>query len=73
MLAFLYRNFRERKGVQSQVKNSVMDAIGETPVVRLGRIFPGANVVAKLEYMNPGGSIKDRMVQIGRASCRERV
>jgi cystathionine beta-synthase len=49
--------------VKSQVKASVMEAIGETPVVRLGRVFPGANVVAKLEYMNPGGSIKDRMVR----------
>jgi cystathionine beta-synthase len=49
--------------VQSQVKSSVMEAIGETPVVRLGRVFPDADVVAKLEYMNPGGSIKDRMVR----------
>ncbi|MCS0589167.1 PLP-dependent cysteine synthase family protein [Massilia norwichensis] len=49
--------------MQSQVKASVMEAIGETPVVRLGRLFRGANVVAKLEYMNPGGSIKDRMVR----------
>jgi cystathionine beta-synthase len=40
-----------------------MEAIGETPVVRLGRVFSGADVVAKLEYMNPGGSIKDRMVR----------
>lgn len=40
-----------------------MDAIGDTPVVRLGRLFPEADVVAKLEYMNPGGSIKDRMVR----------
>lgn len=40
-----------------------MEAIGNTPVVRLGRIFPEANVVAKLEYMNPGGSMKDRMVR----------
>jgi cystathionine beta-synthase len=40
-----------------------MEAIGETPVVRLGRVFPDAGVVAKLEYMNPGGSIKDRMVR----------
>ncbi len=40
-----------------------MEAVGETPVVRLGRVFPDANVVAKLEYMNPGGSIKDRMVR----------
>lgn len=40
-----------------------MEAIGNTPVVRLKRIFPNAHVVAKLEYMNPGGSIKDRMVR----------
>lgn len=49
--------------MESQVKNSVMDAIGNTPVVRLSRVFPNANVVAKLEFMNPGGSIKDRMVR----------
>jgi len=49
--------------VESQVKSSVMEAIGNTPVVRLGRLFPGLDVVAKLEYMNPGGSIKDRMVR----------
>ena len=47
----------------TEVKNSVMDAIGNTPVVRLGRLFPDASVVAKLEFMNPGGSIKDRMVR----------
>lgn len=40
-----------------------MEAVGNTPVVRLSRIFPDAHVVAKLEYMNPGGSIKDRMVR----------
>ena len=40
-----------------------MEAIGNTPIVRLSRVFPNANVVAKLEFMNPGGSIKDRMVR----------
>lgn len=49
--------------MHTQVKQSVMEAIGNTPVVRLGRVFPDAQVVAKLEYMNPGGSIKDRMVR----------
>jgi cystathionine beta-synthase len=63
VLAFLGGNLTERSGVESQVKSSVMDAIGNTPVVRLGRLFPGLDVVAKLEYMNPGGSIKDRMVR----------
>lgn len=47
----------------SQVKDSVLEAIGSTPVVRLSRVFRHAHVVAKLEYMNPGGSIKDRMVR----------
>jgi len=49
--------------VELQVRESVMDAIGNTPVVRLKRVFADAYVVAKLEYMNPGGSIKDRMVR----------
>jgi cystathionine beta-synthase len=49
--------------MQSHIKSSVMEAIGNTPVVRLGRVFADANVVAKLEFMNPGGSIKDRMVR----------
>ena len=53
----------KRSGVKNQVKSSVMDAVGNTPVVRLGRVFPGVDVVAKLEFMNPGGSIKDRMVR----------
>ncbi len=47
----------------SQVRGSVLDAIGNTPVVRLGRLFDGHDVAAKLEFMNPGGSIKDRMVR----------
>lgn len=49
--------------MKSHIKDSVMDAIGNTPVVRLKRVFADAQVVAKLEYMNPGGSIKDRMVR----------
>jgi cystathionine beta-synthase len=47
----------------SQVHGSVLDAIGNTPVVRLQRLYPHHDVVAKLEFMNPGGSIKDRMVR----------
>src|SRR5271156_5745080 len=42
---------------------SVLDLVGSTPVVRLDRIsrdVPG-QVVAKLEYLNPGGSVKDRI------------
>jgi cystathionine beta-synthase len=47
----------------SQVKDSILDAIGGTPLVRLSRISGGLRpqVVAKLEAFNPGGSIKDRV------------
>ncbi len=42
---------------------NVLSAIGHTPVVKLGKVVgpDDATVLAKLEYMNPGGSIKDRM------------
>jgi cystathionine beta-synthase len=42
---------------------SVLDLVGQTPIVRLDRIsrdVPGT-ILAKLEYMNPGGSLKDRI------------
>lgn len=42
--------------------DSVLECIGNTPMVRLNRLFPqpGVEVLAKLEFMNPGGSMKDR-------------
>ena len=43
------------------VHDHIVDAIGNTPMVRLGRIYPRGNLVAKLEYLNPGGSSKDRI------------
>src|SRR5258705_1172491 len=45
------------------VRESVLSAIGNTPVVRLRKLAPegGAQVVVKLEYYNPTGSYKDRM------------
>jgi len=48
------------------VKNAhdnVIGAIGNTPIVRLNRMRPttGAWIYAKLEYMNPGSSVKDRI------------
>jgi len=47
----------------TEIADSVLDAIGRTPVVRLKRLAPvgGANVFVKLEYFNPTGSYKDRM------------
>jgi cystathionine beta-synthase len=43
------------------IRDNIVDAIGNTPLVRLSRLYPPGNVVAKIEYMNPGGSIKDRI------------
>ena len=40
---------------------SVLDTIGNTPHVRLARLFPDAEVWVKSERSNPGGSIKDRI------------
>ncbi len=50
-----------------RVYENVLEAIGDTPNVRLQKVARGlkASVYAKLEYMNPGGSVKDRIaVQI---------
>jgi cystathionine beta-synthase len=44
-------------------KQNILEAIGGSPLVRLNRIAPadGAEIYAKCEYTNPGGSVKDRM------------
>ena len=46
-----------------QIDDSILDAVGRTPLVRLSRLAAGLTpqVVAKVEYLNPGGSIKDRV------------
>jgi cysteine synthase A len=41
--------------------NSILETIGNTPHVRLSRLFPTREVWLKLERANPGGSIKDRI------------
>jgi len=43
--------------------NSILEIIGNTPMVRLNRIGRGLKpiLLAKLEYLNPGGSVKDRI------------
>ena len=40
---------------------SVLDTIGNTPHIRLARLFPDHEVWVKSERTNPGGSIKDRI------------
>ena len=45
------------------VLETVLDAVGDTPLVRLGKVSRGVQptVLAKLEMLNPGGSVKDRI------------
>jgi cystathionine beta-synthase len=49
-------------GAGSEIHDSVLGLIGETPLVRLSRLEAGlrTQLVAKVEFVNPGGSIKDR-------------
>ena len=49
----------------------IVSAIGGTPLVRLSRLHPPGNLVAKVEYLNPGGSIKDR-IALGMVERAER-
>src|SRR5216110_2281216 len=52
-------------GAHRDSASVMLEAIGNTPLVRLGRIVPNgaAEVLVKLEYYNPTGSYKDRMAR----------
>jgi cystathionine beta-synthase len=43
------------------IHESIVATIGSTPLVRLSRLHPPGNLVAKLEFLNPGGSVKERI------------
>jgi cystathionine beta-synthase len=49
-------------GPPMEVSNSLLDLIGDTPLVRMDRIGRdiAGQLLAKLEFLNPGGSVKDR-------------
>jgi cysteine synthase len=57
-----------------RIANSITDLIGQTPIVKLNRLVEddSAEVYLKLEYMNPGSSVKDRialaMIEAGEES-----
>ena len=54
----------------SAIHESITQTIGNTPIVRLGRLAPpGVNVYCKLEAANPGGSVK---VSVSRGGKRPR-
>jgi cystathionine beta-synthase len=44
-----------------EIHEDIVAAIGNTPLVRLSRLHQPGNLIAKIEYMNPGGSIKERI------------
>ena len=52
------------EGRRPQLRESLLEMVGQTPLVRLGEVAShladGVEVYAKLEFMNPGGSVKDR-------------
>lgn len=51
-----------RGETMGRVARNILELIGDTPLVRLNRVVPpGTEVYAKLEYFNPGGSVKDRI------------
>jgi cysteine synthase B len=50
------------KGLRTETAESIVDLIGGTPLIRLGKLEPrpGVEIYAKAEFCNPGGSVKDR-------------
>src|SRR5438128_228350 len=50
-------------GTDKKIADTVIDLVGGTPMVRLNRVVPAgsAQIVAKIESMNPAGSVKDRI------------
>ncbi|MFQ5767281.1 MAG: PLP-dependent cysteine synthase family protein, partial [Acidobacteriota bacterium] len=56
-----------------EIHENILETLGNTPLIRLGRFFQGpATLAAKIESFNPGGSVKDRiglaLIQAGEKS-----
>jgi cysteine synthase A len=66
----------ETSSVTARTAESVLDLIGDTPLLHLNRFRPegAGEIYAKLEFLNPGGSVKDRaalgMIEAAEASGR---
>ena len=48
-------------GSNSKIKNSVLEAVGCSPLIRLNRLSAdiNADILVKMEFVNPSGSLKD--------------
>lgn len=56
------RSIHASSVVGSRLYDSIVDTIGETPIVRLNNLAPeGVNVYGKCEFFNPSSSVKDRL------------
>ena len=44
-----------------KIAENFSELVGHTPLLRLNRFAPGSGILAKLEYFNPAGSVKDRV------------
>jgi cysteine synthase A len=57
------RELRASVRAGEEIADSVLDVIGNTPMIRLHRVVPegSAEILAKLESLNPAGSVKDRI------------
>jgi cystathionine beta-synthase len=57
------RNLREILNPNFMIYNSIIETIGNTPLVRLNKVNKGikGEILVKVEYFNPGNSMKDRM------------
>ena len=60
----IFVNMEEK--IMSEIKKSAAELIGETPILEISRYSQSAGVkdatiLAKLEYLNPAGSVKDRI------------
>lgn len=56
---------REKRDHTTKIKDSIVDCVGNTPMVRVNNITATegieCEVLAKCEFMNPAGSVKDRI------------
>jgi len=56
---------REKRDYSSKIKDSIIDCVGNTPMVRINNITAAEGIecelLVKCEFMNPGGSVKDRI------------